>query len=439
MAKAAANPKHLPVTDFIAPVYNALHDDIQAGRHTQYFLPGGRGSGKSSFISLELIDGIMKDREANGIVLRAVGATLRDSVFAQCQWAIDTLGVAHLWRSTVAPMQLIFRPTGQAIYFRGLDDSQKLKSIRPRFGRFKYLWCEEFCELKGPNEVRSVMQSVVRGGEGFRIFASFNPPISRANWANEYILTPNDRATVFKTDYTMIPPEWLGEDFILEAEHLRTVNETAYRHEYLGEPVGDGAEVFENVEAREITDDELNTLENFYVGLDFGFATDPLAVIKCAYRRKTDELILADEIRELRCSNERAAELIKQKGFDRLPDRSRFYISPLERIPMIERQTITADSAEPKSIADLNSLGLKVQPAIKFPGCVRHRVRWLQHRKIIVDPRRTPYAYKELTNYQYLRTRDGEITSDLPDKDNNFIDSICYACQPLIFTRGITA
>ena len=124
------------ITEAIAPCYLPLHEDIQAGQHRFYNLPGGRGSCKSSFVSLEIVDGIQNDPtgQSNAIVFRRVAGTMRDSVFSQIAWAIDLLGVSHLWKPTVSPMAYEYLPTGAQILFRGLDDASKLKSIKPRHG-----------------------------------------------------------------------------------------------------------------------------------------------------------------------------------------------------------------------------------------------------------------------------------------------------------------
>ena len=286
-ARKAALITHTDIIDCIASCYLPMHEDVTAGAHTIYHLPGGRGSCKSSFVSLEIVDGMMNDPNANAIIFRKIAASMRESVYTQIAWAIDTLGVSAMWRGCVSPMVYTYLPTGQQIHFRGLDDPSKLKSIKPRHGRFKYVWFEEFAELNGANAVRNVLQSVVRGGEDFRIFNSFNPPLSVNNWVNKYILIPDDRAAVFRTDYRMIPREWLGENFLLEAERLKDLNELAYRHEYLGEAVGSGGEVFPTIETRTITDDEISQMQYIYCGLDFGFAIDPLAFVRCSYDRQS--------------------------------------------------------------------------------------------------------------------------------------------------------
>ena len=429
--REAMNLPQVNIIDCIAPCYLPIHDDVMNGRHSIYHLPGGRGSAKSSFVSLEIVHGIMNDPDANAIVFRKVAQTMRESVYSQCLWAIETLNVTALWRCSVSPMQMTYLPTGQTIFFRGLDDSAKLKSIRPRKGTFKYVWFEEFSELDGANMVRNVLQSVVRGGNDFRIFESFNPPLSLNNWANKYVNIPDDRALLFRTDYTMIPPEWLGEAFILEAERLQAVNERAYLHEYMGEPVGSGGEVFPNVEAREITDAEIEQMQYFYCGIDWGFSVDPFAFIRCSYDRRTQTIYLLDEIVKRGCSNSDIADMIKAKGYDKATP-AEYHYSVFGSEVYRERQLVICDSAEPKSVADLRKQDIKAIECKKYPGSVNYGIRWLQSKHIIIDPRRTPHAFKEFTEYEYEQTRDGEFLASVPDKDNHCVDGLRYALDMLI-------
>lgn len=421
------------VTDHMAEVYLPLHEDVLAAAHTRYYLPGGRGSAKSSFVSLEMVAGIMREPGVNGIVFRRYGVTLRDSVYSQVAWAIDELGVGDLWRGSVAPMQWTFLPTGQTIAFRGLDDSQKLKSIRPpAHGTYAYIWFEEYSEMSGPNQVRSVLQSVMRGPGPFRVFCSFNPPRSRNNWANVSVLAADDRALTFRTDYRQIPAEWLGEEFLAEAAALEKINEQAYRHEYLGEAVGSGGEVYPNVEECELTDEDVRLLEagSIFCGIDWGFSVDPAAFVRLAYDARTRTITLLDEIVARGVSNEELANRIKAKGYDRSPGPDRY--SPLFGTVSHAKQTIICDSAEPKSVADMRELGLRALPCQKYPGSVAYGTRWLQGRTIRIDPRRTPVGWREFSSYQYATTRDGEYTTDLPDRDNHVIDSVRYALDMLI-------
>lgn len=153
------------LSEIIAPVFFEVHKDIKGNKHTHYWLKGGRGSTKSSFVSIEIILGIMSDKNTNALVLRKVSDKLQDSVYAQLLWAIDMLGVTNYWEVKIQPLKLIYKPTGQQIIFRGCanaEDYQKLKSIKSRKGYFKYLWYEEATEFSGMEEIRNINQSAMR-------------------------------------------------------------------------------------------------------------------------------------------------------------------------------------------------------------------------------------------------------------------------------------
>ena len=428
----------LDIKDHIADCFLPVHEDVRSGAHTFINLPGGRGSGKSSYVALEIISQIMKDESGlcNALVIRKYANTLRGSVFNQLQWAIDLLGVSEYWKSTIIPLEFRYK-TGQVIRFSGLDDPTKLKSLKPVKGYFSILWIEEFSEITGEPELRNLQQSVLRGGDRFTVFRSFNPPISSANWANQYIEREDERSLTVRTDYRMIPAEWLGELFLDEAERLKEINPKAYDHEFLGLAVGNGSEVFPNLEIRKITEDEARAQTYIFQGLDFGFSSDPFAFVRLAYDRKTDTIIFLDEIYKRGCGNREISDRIKEKGYDRTGQVSEgvFFREKYE-----ERQLIICDCAEPKSIVDLNDNGLKAIGCHKEPGCVQYRIRWLQHRRIVIDPDRTPESAREFQNYCYVVDRKtGEITSELPDKNNHTIDATAYALDRLIYRKGISA
>ena len=387
------------LSDIIAPSFYSVYWDIMDGKHTYYDLFGGRGSTKSSFV------GIMQDPLANGIVFRKVASTIGTSVFEQVLWGIDALGVNDLWKSTTSPYKLTYRPTGQVILFRGLDKAKKLKSLKVARGYLKYLWFEELDEFAGEEEIRSVQQSVMRGGSKFVVFKSFNPPISRQNWANQYVLTPRRAALRHRSCYTEVPPEWLGEQFFDDAEALKETNLRAYTHEYLGIPVGTGGEVFDNLEIRAIP--------------DWGWFPDPYHWSKMHYDSNRKVLYIYDEYRATKQSNAATWNaLVMQKG-------------------VTGTDLITADSAEPKSVGDYRDYGAMCRGAIKGPDSIRYGIKWLQSlKKIVIDPARCPETAKEFQNYEYERTDDGDIISGYPDKDNHSIDSVRYAMERVWRRKG---
>lgn len=405
--------------DIIGKAYYDCHWDIKDGKHTYYDLYGGRGSVKSSFVSVEIVLGLMNDKDANAIIFRKVAATLRESVYEQIQWAIDELGVSDLWDAKVSPLQYIYKPTGQKIVFRGLDKAKKTKSIKCANGYFKFVWFEELDEFAGEEEIRMTQQSVMRGGTKFVVFKTFNPPLSKSNWANVYVTTPRDDAYRLKSDYRSVPEEWLGQQFIDEAEHLKNTNEKAYKHEYLGEALGIGADIFEFLDIRTITDEEINRMEYIYQGQDWGWFPDPKAFVRLSYHHNTEKIYAIDELGGCKIRVKDMAKKIKDKGYD--------------------DYDIICGADEHESIQDFIDEGLYARSTNASPGSVKYTFEWLQCRTLVIDPARTPNLYREVINYEHEIDNNGEVIDGYPDKDNHWIDAMRYATSPMSLRRGSSA
>jgi len=403
----------IKLSTLIGPAfYDMAHDVFQHG-HTHYDLSGGRGSLKSSCVSLLVPLLVIRNPGTHACVFRKVANTIRDSVYAQYIWAIGELGMADYWEAKVSPMELIYKPTGQKIMFRGADDPMKIKSIKVPFGYIAITHFEEKDQFAGRAEIRTILQSTMRGGETFWNFESYNPPISRDNWANldsEEIRT--DRLC-HKSTYLEAPPEWLGEQFLAEAEYVKSINERVYRHEYLGEATGNGSEVFENLEIRAITDEEISHFDRIHNGLDWGYFPDPWAFDRMQYDAARRILYIFDEAHANKLGNRETADILQKKGLTR-------------------EDRITADSAEPKSVGDYNKFGLRCYGAEKGPGSVEYSMKWLQAlTKIVIDPNRCPHTKKEFSCYEYERNKDGEIISGYPDANNHHIDAVRYGTEPI--------
>ena len=214
-------------------------------------------------------------------------------------------------------MELIYKPTGQKIMFRGADDPMKIKSIKVPFGYIAVTHFEEKDQFAGRSEIRNILQSTMRGGSKYWNFESYNPPISRDNWANKDSLEERSDRICHKSTYLEAPQEWLGEQFLAEAEHLKETNERAYQHEYLGIPTGNGGNVFENLELREITDDEISTFDRIYNGVDWGFFPDPWAFNRCYYDAARRKLYIFSEKTANKKRNEETAQMLLDDGFTR--------------------------------------------------------------------------------------------------------------------------
>ncbi len=419
----------LPITDkdeykgipanMIAPSFSSVLFDIENDEHSEYVFPGGRGSTKSSFVSLEVIDLIEKHSDMHACILRQVGETLRTSVYQQMLWAIEALDLSAEYKATVSPLEITKISTGQKIYFRGADDPNKIKSIKVPFGYIGIVWFEELDQFTGPEAVRKIEQSVIRGGDNAYKFKSFNPPKSAQNWANKYIKIPRMDRLVVESNYLSVPKQWLGKPFIDDAQFLKETNPTAYDNEYMGIANGTGGNVFDNVIIRNVTDEEIASFDRLYKGIDWGWYPDPFAYNNMAYISSRHELIIFDEYHCNKKSNEQTAKILVNKH------------------GVTANDLIICDSAENKSIGDYRAYGLLARPAEKGPGSVEYSMKWLQSLSaIIIDNRRCPETAREFLEYEYERDKEGNIISGYPDKNNHHIDATRYATNRIWKRRG---
>jgi PBSX family phage terminase large subunit len=408
----------ITLDDLIPHNFDNVLMDVLEHRHTHYIFKGGRGSCKSSFVSIAIILLMTRpeNRDKHCIIFRKTANTLRDSVFSQMQFAISALGLDADFKCTVSPMKITYVPTGQVILFRGVDDKMKLKSLKAPFGYFAFSWLEEADTFSGMAEIRNILQSSMRGGSVFWCFMSFNPPISINNFMNEEVLIERADRLVHSSDYRTVPMEWLGEQFFDEAEHLKATNEKAYWHEYLGEAVGTGGAVFEFLEFRTITDEEISRMDRILQGCDFGWFPDQYAFLRTYYDSAREKIYLIDELYVNKWSNTQTGQWILDKGYNDF--------------------TITCDSAEPKSVNDYRDMGLPARGAVKGAGSIEYGFKFLQGRTIVIDRKRTPNAYKELKEYEYERDKDGNVISGYPDGNDHAISALRYAYEPLFNRRG---
>lgn len=405
------NEVKVKTSEMIARSFYQLHDDVKRHGHTHYWLKGGRGSTKSSMVSIEIILGIMRHPGTNALCLRKVGVELKDSVFSQLEWAIDALHVRSCWKIGLSPLSLTYKRTGQKVIFRGADKPEKIKSIKMARGYIAYVWYEEVNEFVNIDEINTINRSVLRGGPLFWAFYTFNPPASINNWANYEVTLPRNDKLVHSSTYLTVPKEWLGDQFIVEAEHEKKVRPEKYRHDFLGEVTGTGGEVFRNVTLRRITQEEKENFDNQRHGLDWGYAGDPFAYIDMHLDSTRKCLYIYDEYVHLQVSNHRAAEVIKSRN--------------------PRNELVSCDGAEPKSVSDLRSYGVNATAAKKEPGSIERGIRYLAEEleEIIIDPDRCPNAAREFTTYELEKDQHGNFKSQYPDKDNHTIDATRYALK----------
>ncbi|HGM1082294.1 TPA: PBSX family phage terminase large subunit [Clostridioides difficile] len=407
--------------NIIAPSFYNVHKLIKQDVYTHYWFKGGRGSTKSSFISLEIVLGMMREAQqgklTNAVVIRRVKDTLRGSVYEQIQWAIYTLGVQNEWEIPESKLQMTYKPTGQVILFKGADKPKKLKSTKVSKGYIKYVWYEEVDEFEGMDKIRNVNQSLLRGGNTYNVFYSFNPPESQRNWTNMEVIEMREDKFIHHSNYLSVPRTWLGEQFIVEAEHLKKVNPTKYEHDYMGVVTGTGGEVFTNVTVREISNEEINRFDRVRRGLDFGYAKDPLSYIVMNYDKTRKRLYIFFEIYKVALGNSKAVELILKEN--------------------TSNKKVIADSAEPRTINEFKKLGLKISGARKGPDSVEHGIKFLSEEveEIIIDPIRCPNAKREFLGYELEKDKEGNFKGEYPDKNNHTIDAVRYGMEDVMLKR----
>ena len=417
-------PIYIPAKD-LSKLFIDVNRWIDDRKYFEYWFEGGRASLKSSYWSEKVPEILENNPKMCAIVIRKVGNTLKDSVFSQLQWGIGKLnetypGLENDYVFTKSPLEITKKSTGQKIFFRGADDPGKIKSIKPPKDMYiGIVVYEEFDQMAGMNEVRKIDQSVVRGGNDFIIFRIYNTPASAQHFVNKEKIIPKPNRLVHLSDYRSAPTEWLGQPFIDEAEYLKSINTRLYENEYLGLMTGSGGNVFENLELRTITDDEINNFDYNYQGLDFGWFPDPLAWTKMCYRPNERTLYIYDEFGINKMSNADVWEYLK--NFKNVT----------------EDDIITADSAENKSIGDFRSYGSAMRGAEKGPGSVEYSMKWLASlAKIVIDPSRCPKSTEEFSNYEFDKDKDGNYITGYVDGDNHFIDSVRYALNRIWKKKG---
>lgn len=376
---------------------------------------GGRGSGKSSDIAHIIIQLIMRF-PVNAVAIRHIGDNIELSVYEQLKWAIAEQGVGSYFRVTKSPMRITYRPRGNYIAFRGGQNPDRIKSLKDSKFPFAIAWIEELAEFKTEEDVTTITNSLLRGeladGLFYKFFYSYNPPKRKQSWVNKKYETSFQPGNTFIHHSTYLDNPYISNAFIEEAEATKERDERRYEWEYMGKAIGSGVVPFDNLQVKidSITDEMVENFDNIRNGLDFGYATDPLAFVRWHYDKKRNGIYAVDEYYGVKISNRQLAKWLHQKHYS--------------------ADLIYADSAEPKSIAELKlEHGIsKIKGVKKGPDSVEYGERWLDDLDFIcIDPKRTPYIAKEFENIDYQIDRDGIPKARLEDKDNHTIDSSRYA------------
>lgn len=423
------------VRDFallIGKDYMRPHRLISEGTQTEFWVKGGRGSLKSSWASLELVNHIEKHPNEHAAAVMKRKNQLRDAVYAQVVWAIHALGLEEDYDMPVSTLKIRKKSTGQVIFFSGCDDPHKSKSLKAPFGHIGFAWFEECDQFKGMAEIRTILQTVARGGDRTIRVYTYNPPRTRDNWANKEADRRSDAGEeVFDTCYLNAPADWLGKQFFNDANALKEADEQAYCHEYLGEPVGYGGQIFDRVEFREITDEEIATFERLHAGQDFGWFPDPWAFTLSEWQPGQHAILTFRELGGNKVLPNKAAEQIKtaltwNDGITAEGEAKQVY----------HGIQVLSDDASPDQIQAQRDEGINAKSAGK--GNRRDMsYRFLQSVKWVIDPTRCPNLAREVREAEFEQdSSTGEYSGDYPDGNDHWIDATRYAFMDVVTRRG---
>ncbi len=376
---------------------------------------GSRASKKSKTTALNYIYRIMKYPQANLLVVRKVFGTLKDSCYTELKWAIHRFGVDSLFECKLSPLEITYKPTGQKIYFRGLDDPLKITSITVDIGCLCWCWIEEAYEISDENDFNMLDESI-RGitpkGLFKQITLTLNPWNER-HWIKKRFFDAEDSEILAMTTNYMCN-EWLDKADLKVFNDMKRNNPRRYQVAGLGNwGITDGL-VFENWEERIFSVKEITAKQGIesVFGLDFGYTNDPTAFFCGLMDNGCKVIYVFDEIYEKGLSNEKIAEIITKKGYS--------------------KEKITADCAEPKSIDRLRELGIRnIRPARKGRDSINNGIDFIQGFKILIHPKCSNFI-KEIGGYCWEKDKEGHSVNVPVDCNNHLMDAMRYGIESFV-------
>lgn len=381
---------------------------------------GSRASKKSKTTALNFIYRIMKYPQSNLLVVRKVFRTLKDSAYTDLRWAIRQLHVEQYWEYKESPLELMYKPTGQKILFRGLDEPMKLTSITVDVGHLCWAWIEEAYEITKESDFDMLDESI-RGqvtGELFKqITLTFNP-WNEGHWIKKKFFDAEPSNDILAKTTNYLCNEFLDISDLRLFERMKKENPKRYKVAGLGDwGISEGL-IYENWEEREFDIQEVLKIPDIEsaFGLDFGYTNDPSALFAGLISRVRREIYVIDELYKKALTNNKLAEEIKNMGYG--------------------KERITADSAEPKSIDELYDLGLKgISGARKGKDSINNGIQFIQGYKIIIHPRCVNFL-TEISNYTWAKDKFDKPINKPIDMFNHLMDAMRYALEK--FMEGET-
>lgn len=390
--------------------------DFWHAKATYVVVKGSRASKKSKTAALWHIYNMMKYPEANTLCVRAVASTLKDSMYADLKWAIHRLGVDHLWKQTLNPLEITYLPSGNKILFRGMDDPYKITSIAVDKGVLCWCWIEEAYQILSEEDFNTLDESI-RGNlpEGYfkRMTLTFNPWSSRS-WLKKRFFDVVDSDVLAMTT-TFKCNEWLSATDLKLFKDMEIRNPKRYKVAGEGDWGIESGQVFENYTVEDLTD-LIPTFANRYFGCDFG-VNDPNALCCIDIELGQKKLYIYDEYYKGNITLDTLSEEVGKR---------------------IGKSFVTCDTAGKQNILELNDRGIWALPATKGPDSIRHGIMWLQGFDIIIHKDCVNFI-NEISTYVWDTDKSGNLLDKPVDRDNHLMDALRYGCEPAMFDFSLEA
>lgn len=384
-------------------------------RHRYRVVKGSRRSKKSKTMALWTIYNMMKHPEANTLVVRKTYRTLKDSCFTELKWAINRLHVRHLWDIKESPLEMKYLPTGQKIYFRGLDDSFKVTSVTVEIGVLCWLWIEEAYEITKEADFDTLVESIMGDCPPDlwkQITLTFNPWSEKTWIKKRFFDNPDPNVLAMTTTYKC--NEWLSPEDRAELDRMKHTNPRRYRVAGEGDwGIIDGL-IYERWKEESFTLKDLPPDAKSVFGLDYGYTNDPTALFCGFLSLEQRRLYVWDEIYKKGMSNRAIYDEVNRMGYG--------------------KERITGDSAEPKSNDELKGMGLRIEGAKKGPDSVRNGIQWIQDLEIIIHPRCVSFL-TEISGYAWKVDKFNNKTNEPEGGDDHLMDAMRYALEKFILKK----
>ena len=390
--------------------------DQMFAHHGRYIcIKGSRASKKSKTTAIYVILKMLREPKGNVLCLRNTQTSLRDSMFSDLKWAIERLGVQQYFKYRENPLQITCTLYGTKILFRGLDDPLKITSLSYDTGVLTTQWWEEAYEIDDEEDFAKIdesMRGITPEGHEKRVILTLNP-WSDKHWIKKRFFDVEDPDILaFTTNYLM--NEWLDDADRKLFEDMKRRNPRRYRVAGLGEwGVSEGL-VYENWEELWFDPKEIYTNARWMkpvYGLDFGYTTSPSAFVAAFVDLKNKNIWVWDEMYKPGLTNQQIYQELAYRGY--------------------AKERIIADSAEPKSIAELYSMGCnRITKARKGNDSIRWGINLIQQFHIYVHPNCKNFI-TELSNYRWKKDKAGNFTNE-PERDfDHLMDALRYAVMAI--------